>query len=703
MLFSRLSAAVRPGLSLGLVVLSILVLSCSSGGDGNGTDPDLPRLFRVSVSPTSVSFDALGDTRQLTAVARDQFGQVMPNVSYLWVSANPAIAAVTPSGLVTSVGIGSSEVWAQAEARRDTASVEVTQVALSSELVSGDNQIHWTGFVLPDTLEIRIQDRVGTPVVGTAVEWEILSGGGARLVLNQNTDEEGRSKAIWLLGLGESGGSPGQGISSAFQQVSSGAGMQQVSATVAGLDPVIFEATAYDPTSVLNQGPLSLPMLDTLEVRFSAVDSLGDFQTGIPFELQTPTGFGEIVPGPTATGVNGELLVKWVLGPTPGNQVFTAVRADIGRLVQVEAEGTGQVDPWPFTMASTGLFHTCAIDDMGTAYCWGRGLEWQLGDADTLDVNQPKLVSTALTWAAITGGDSHSCGLTDTDSQIHCWGEGFQTGQATGLPVPTPVQVPGGPWTALTSGAEHVCAIGGGSQAFCWGEEVEGRLGIGDGILLPTEVPSPVAGGHTWSHLSAGWRHTCGRESDLKAYCWGRGGEGQLGDGPAVDRTVPVEVAGGFEWRTVSAGYAHSCGISVDKDAYCWGEGSRDELGDGSGTDQSSPVKVAGGHEWDVINAGRFHTCAIDTGGKLYCWGSRGTQSGRPWLVGIGPFGSPIPAAVRSNLTFKSVQTQGTHTCAVTTDNQAYCWGDGDFGQLGVRSILDFDVPRQVFRGMILP
>ena len=40
---------------------------------------------------------------------------------------------------------------------------------------------------------------------------------------------------------------------------------------------------------------------------------------------------------------------------------------------------------------------------------------------------------------------------------------------------------------------------------------------------------------------------------------------------------------------------------------------------------------------------------------------------------------------------------------AVTTDDQAYCWGDGDFGQLGVRSILDFDVPRQVFRGVILP
>jgi alpha-tubulin suppressor-like RCC1 family protein len=69
--------------------------------------------------------------------------------------------------------------------------------------------------------------------------------------------------------------------------------------------------------------------------------------------------------------------------------------------------------------------------------------------------------------------------------------------------------------------------------------------------------------------------------------------------------------------------------------------------------------------------------------------------------VGIGSSGSETPAAVLPDLDFKAIQTLGTHTCAVTTDNQAYCWGDGDFGQIGVQNNLDYEVPRQVFRGVM--
>jgi alpha-tubulin suppressor-like RCC1 family protein len=32
---------------------------------------------------------------------------------------------------------------------------------------------------------------------------------------------------------------------------------------------------------------------------------------------------------------------------------------------------------------------------------------------------------------------------------------------------------------------------------------------------------------------------------------------------------------------------------------------------------------------------------------------------------------------------FRSVAAGDTHTCAVTTGNLAYCWGDNEFGQLG--------------------
>ena len=54
----------------------------------------------------------------------------------------------------------------------------------------------------------------------------------------------------------------------------------------------------------------------------------------------------------------------------------------------------------------------------------------------------------------------------------------------------------------------------------------------------------PVVGGLTFSQLSAGGFHTCGRTPAGVAYCWGRGFAGQLGNGGATSSLTPVAVAG---------------------------------------------------------------------------------------------------------------------------------------------------------------
>ncbi|MBW8839575.1 MAG: hypothetical protein JF602_06965, partial [Gemmatimonadetes bacterium] len=93
---------------------------------------------------------------------------------------------------------------------------------------------------------------------------------------------------------------------------------------------------------------------------------------------------------------------------------------------------------------------------------------------------------------------------------------------------------------------------------------------------------------------------------------------------------------------------------------------------------------------------GDNHTCGVTTDDRAYCWG-RNTW-GQLGLGGDfgGPddcFGDPcskLPAPVAGNLRWKHLRAGDRFTCGVTTDNVAYCWGRNVEGQLGTPT----DVPQ---------
>src|SRR5690606_42107375 len=62
---------------------------------------------------------------------------------------------------------------------------------------------------------------------------------------------------------------------------------------------------------------------------------------------------------------------------------------------------------------TTGDTHTCGITTTGTAYCWGNNGSGRLGNGNTGgSYNTPQAVSGGLTFASITAGLGHTCGLT---------------------------------------------------------------------------------------------------------------------------------------------------------------------------------------------------------------------------------------------------------------------------------------------------
>src|SRR5687768_9274841 len=72
-------------------------------------------------------------------------------------------------------------------------------------------------------------------------------------------------------------------------------------------------------------------------------------------------------------------------------------------------------------------------------------------------------------------------------------------------------------YASVTTGGEHSCAIAEGGRAFCWGRGLDGELGIG--IKENRATPTPVTGGLAFSQISAGDAHTCAITTDGEAYC----------------------------------------------------------------------------------------------------------------------------------------------------------------------------------------
>jgi alpha-tubulin suppressor-like RCC1 family protein len=157
--------------------------------------------------------------------------------------------------------------------------------------------------------------------------------------------------------------------------------------------------------------------------------------------------------------------------------------------------------------------------------------------------------------------------------------------------------------------------------------------------------------------------------------------------------TVAGSAASGFS--AISVG-GDTCALDAAGNAYCWGFGWHGNLGHGGSGETAVrlvPTAVAGGHTFASISAGVMHTCALTPDHRAYCWGhSLGGKLGHS-----GDF--RVPGAVSGGLSFASISAGPDHTCGITTDGEAYCWGAGFWGKLGYGGTESRGVPTLVAGG----
>lgn len=290
-----------------------------------------------------------------------------------------------------------------------------------------------------------------------------------------------------------------------------------------------------------------------------------------------------------------------------------------------------------FRIIAAGWFHTCALDLDGTVWCWGDAGSGALGTLDPAVHPLPVRLPGVPALRGLVSGAAHTCGI-DQGGAAYCWGSNG-SGQLGVLETTArcgqgpcsrePIAVAGGlTFASMSAGPSHTCGVTTDGAAYCWGSNQSGKLGNGD--ERSAALPTLVTGDHRFRQVSAGGTLTCGTTVDGSVLCWGLNTEGQLGASTDTEpcgsteidcAAHPIPIASTLKFRVVAAGGQHACAIAESGAAYCWGANGTGQVGNGSTVGQPMPQRVAGTQAFQTLAAGDTHTCGVGLDGAIYCWG----------------------------------------------------------------------------------
>jgi alpha-tubulin suppressor-like RCC1 family protein len=157
---------------------------------------------------------------------------------------------------------------------------------------------------------------------------------------------------------------------------------------------------------------------------------------------------------------------------------------------------------------------------------------------------------------------------------------------------------------------------------------------------------------------------------------------------PARQYAVLDDV-GQSDWQSVVVGNNHTCGLKTNGDLYCWGDNTDGQLGVASVDTvcgQSKPFSPCSLHPVLVdstlhfvsISAGANHTCGVTADRRAFCWGA----NTKGQVSAYSP-GGAILTEVPATFGWTQISAGFTHTCAVRTDGALFCWGGNAQGELG--------------------
>ncbi len=348
----------------------------------------------------------------------------------------------------------------------------------------------------------------------------------------------------------------------------------------------------------------------------------------------------------------------------------------------------------------------CGLDTNGDVFCWGAKGSGLTGTAESGETPTPVQTSMAGT-GDLTGNGNRFCAVNDLN-ELYCWARiGHLVGYTSDwIAHPELVTQPpsGQGLLEVTTGSSHTCVLTDAGRVYCMGENYVGQLGDG---TFDARTQSWVEAAHpeatTWQSVSAGLEFTCALDTSNRVYCWGWNGNGQIGIGTGIEEghPDPVRVEDvGVNFTSIEAGRWHVCATTSNSSIYCWGWGGTGQLGNGSYSSQSIPTEIStGGRFFRDVAAGGWHTCGLTFDDEALCWGQN-------WIGQLGDGGeyesTAFPQAVTGGHQFDSIDMANDYTCAIDLSGGAWCWGAGWQGQFGNDAFHNSSSPMEAYTGMAL-
>jgi len=151
----------------------------------------------VEVTPANVTLDAIGNTQQFSAVARDASGASVVGKSFTWASSDIAVASVSSGGLAMALKNGTATINATADGVSGSVSLSVAQSVTSVETLPG---IFSADEFTTQTFEILFTDANDAPVPNVVFLVSADSGVGSVSPDSGVTDDDGKASVAWTLG-----------------------------------------------------------------------------------------------------------------------------------------------------------------------------------------------------------------------------------------------------------------------------------------------------------------------------------------------------------------------------------------------------------------------------------------------------------------------------------------------------------------------
>lgn len=369
----------------------------------------------------------------------------------------------------------------------------------------------------------------------------------------------------------------------------------------------------------------------------------GWFNGNIGYDFTTPITGDLTLTAHWTEAIRGEWSLNPDHGPTSGGTKVSLTPPEVTDSVQISA----------------ARFHSMVLTSNGAIYAWGRNDGGALGDGTTKDRSRPVIVSKPKMAPADFG------------------------------------------FTQISMGYQHSVALGSDGNAYAWGNNGNGELGIGNSWgnkTTPTKVlpPDGAPAGFRYTQIGAGYGYTAALGSDGNVYAWGSGDCGHLGTDKHGSRSragqvkKPAGTNPDFRFTSITAAEHSVFALGSDGNAYAWGKNDSGQLGDGTKSQRWTPVKVekpssSPGIAYTQISCIYGSTLALGSDGNAYGWGANesGQLGNGNKHAAVSAVKVEVPPMAPNNFRYVQVSAGHSHSLAIGSDGNVYAWGNNQYGRLG--------------------